>query len=508
MMDERLKKYEPFFGKWKVSRELGRGAFGQVYEIYWEDDLGSRSRSALKVIHIPTDEALRIQMEEQPSVEAVRNYFLKQVEKIKDEIRILQRCKGHSNIVSYEDHMIKESSDGIGWDILIRMELLYPLNPYFARKEATQYDIIRMWLDISNALIYCEEQNIIHRDIKPANILLSSGGRYKLSDFGVARKSMQATDASTRVGTERYMAPEVFRNQKYDKRADYYSLGCVIYYFLNKKRHVFLPPYPQEVDAEDNERAERRRISGERIPGIKGVSKEINDILIKSMAYRPANRYKSARDLYKAIRNLLEKQGDELKQRYLNEDMSGSFSTLSLGSTKGGEKNYRASLAAVLAGVFLTAGIGGIIFGVVSKRNQKLTLVMDSKVNDQGVLQAQGTELCLRGRSRTDSRLVLHVNMREETILSDGSWEYRLPLDALEDQADNKIYISYEDGSETSESLEFYADLSGGAPQPQTEPAPEEETQPEPTGAQAAEPTPTPAPTPTPEPTATPTPEP
>ncbi|MDO5346851.1 MAG: serine/threonine-protein kinase [Lachnospiraceae bacterium] len=364
MVDDRFRKYEPFFGKWKISKELGKGSFGRVFEIYWDDGLGGHTASALKMIHIPSDEALRIQMEEQPSMEAVRNYFLKQVERIKEEIRILQKCKGHSNIVSYEDHMIVENigSNGIGWDILIRMELLYPLNPYLSRPQATQYDVVQMWRDIANALIYCEEQNIIHRDIKPANIMISTGGRYKLTDFGVARKSVQAPEASTRVGTERYMAPEVFKNEKYDKRADYYSLGCVIYYFLNKKRHVFLPPYPQEVDADDNEKAERKRIGGEKIPKIKGVSKEVNAVLLKSMAYRPANRYKSARELYWAIQHILETQGNELRQRYLNEEEAPPANHP--GGTASGSK---LAVPIAAASVLLVAGICGIIYGVYSK---------------------------------------------------------------------------------------------------------------------------------------------
>ncbi len=319
MSDDRFKQYEPFFGKWKIGRLLGKGSFGKVYEIYCEDEFGNVSKSALKVMHIPSDAALAIQKEEQPDMEAVRNFFLGQVERIKGEIRILQRCKGQRNIVNYEEHLIQENTgeNEIGWDILIRMELLYPLGPYLTRKEASQLDIVHMWRDVASALIYCDGQNIIHRDIKPANILLGAEGQYKLTDFGVAIKNASRDEASTRVGTEKYMAPEVFRNQTYDKRADFYSLGCVIYYFLNRRRHVFMPPYPRQITAADNERAEHCRINGEEIPPIPWVSAEVNRILRKCMAYRPENRYQNAMELYKDLQHLLAVQGQDLRNRPL-----------------------------------------------------------------------------------------------------------------------------------------------------------------------------------------------
>ncbi|MCD8012093.1 MAG: protein kinase [Lachnospiraceae bacterium] len=331
MAEDGFRKYEPFFGKWKAGKELGKGAFGHVYEIYREDDTGERMVSALKVMHIPKEDALRTQMEIQPDTRAARAYFSAQIERMQEEIRILKKCRGHSNIVSYEEHMIVEESGAhaVGWDILIRMERLYPVTPRtFAQINATQYDVLRMWRDIANALIFCEDQNIIHRDIKPANILLSETGSYKLTDFGVARELMeQDQEASTRVGTEPYMAPEVYdkRNQKYDKRADLYSLGRVIYYYLNQNRHAFLPPYPQEITAENAERAELMRLGGEKIPRIEGVSKEINDLLLKSLAFRPANRPKSARELYRAIEKLLKEQGGELKRKPLRSQSAAGF---------------------------------------------------------------------------------------------------------------------------------------------------------------------------------------
>ena len=472
MIDSRCKRYEPFFGKWKIDKELGKGAFGQVYRIYWEDGLGGYTTSALKFIHIPSEEALVNQKEIQPNMEAVRNYFLKQVERIKEEILILQKCKGQSNIVSYEDHLIVETAgeEEIGWDILIRMELLYPMNPYFSRKEATQYDVIKMWSDIANALIYCEDQNIIHRDIKPANILISESGSFKLSDFGVARKNLQgAAEASTRVGTQKYMAPEVDRNLKYDKRADYYSLGCVVYYFLNKRRLPFYPPYPKEVDADDALMAEERRVKGDKIPALRDASKEVNRVLLKSLEYKPENRYKSARELYDAIQKLMKTQDEDLRQHYLNSEMFQAATAQTtkivndksvLGPRKNGSKSM--IIPIVIAGIFLTGGIGGIIYDVSQKNVGKQLAVADQAKNQgENISKKSMTEKNFRG-GEISGQLVAETPTPEPAVTP--------------------------------------------TPKPTATPTPEPTATPTPEP--TATPTPEPTATPTPEPTATPTPEP
>ena len=510
MIDSRCKRYEPFFGKWKIDKELGKGAFGQVYRIYWEDDLGGRTTSALKFIHIPSEEALANQKEIQPNMEAVRNYFLKQVERIKDEILILQKCKGQSNIVSYEDHLIVETAgeDEIGWDILIRMELLYPLNSHFSRKEATQYDVVRMWLDITNALIYCEDQNIIHRDIKPANILISESGSYKLSDFGVARKNMQgAAEASTRVGTQKYMAPEVDRNLKYDKRADYYSLGCVIYFFLNKRRLPFYPPYPQEVDADDALMAEERRVKGDKIPALKDASKEVNRVLLKSLEYKPDNRYRSARELYDAVQKLLRTQEGDLKKRYLNSEMPmgavvQTTRIVDERSAYGKKKKSSKSLMVpvVIAGLFLIGGIGGIIYGVSMKNSRSQSAITGTTMDPGGNL-SNGSG---NGTSSGDGSVMAPTPTEEP--------EEKQPISGhglyVQEKQENNGTEPAADGTDSPEQEPIAVPEPTDTPIP----VPTDTPIPEPTATSTPEPTATPTPeptaTPTPEPTATPTPEP
>src|SRR5699024_9266757 len=128
------------------------------------------------------------------------------------------------NIVSCEDFKVVPHEDGIGGDIFLRMELLTPLRQILREKTLSEEEIIKLGKDISRALILCERENITHRDIKPANIMVSRFGDYKLGDFGVSKVMDHATYA-TAMGTPEYQAPEVVHMEKYDHRADIYSLG-------------------------------------------------------------------------------------------------------------------------------------------------------------------------------------------------------------------------------------------------------------------------------------------
>lgn len=182
------KKYEPFWGKWYLSKELGRGAYGSVYEAETRDF--GNMKSALKIVSIPSSpaevdsyRAEHIGADEK----SVSSYFYGIVEDFLKEISIMSQLKGKSNIVSIEDYEVKEHTDSIGWDIFIRMEILSSLGNYFSNRPITEKDVVKIGIDICRALEECEKKNIIHRDIKQSNIFVSDSGDYKLGDFGVAR---------------------------------------------------------------------------------------------------------------------------------------------------------------------------------------------------------------------------------------------------------------------------------------------------------------------------------
>ena len=222
---------------WQIIEELGKGQFGHVYKIKKTDDhTGREFFSALKVITIPkSDDEVQYYLDDGYDLDSITNLYANQVNRIVDEFSLLYRFKGTANIVSYEDHRVLHSEDSLSWQIMIRMELLTPMTKYLAAHPMSESDVIRCGIDICRALELCQTENIIHRDIKPQNIFVNDFGSFKLGDFGIAR-SMDHTTHATLAGTMTYLAPEVFRREKYNSSVDMYSLGLVMYWLLNERR--------------------------------------------------------------------------------------------------------------------------------------------------------------------------------------------------------------------------------------------------------------------------------
>ena len=140
----------------------------------------------------------------------------------------MAKLKGHPNVVYCDDIKYIQHDDGFGWDIFIRMELLTPIMQCLDKID-NEESAIDLGIAISNALAACANHNIIHRDIKPQNIFMSSDGTFKLGDFGIA-KTVEHVSSGTKIGTMRYIAPEVYHGKPYGAAADQYSLGIVLYW--------------------------------------------------------------------------------------------------------------------------------------------------------------------------------------------------------------------------------------------------------------------------------------
>ena len=129
-----IKQYEPLWGAWQVESLIGEGSFGKVYKVR-RDEFGKTYHSAVKIITIPQNEADIRQIRGEGMDEAsVRSYFHAFVADIIQEIDLMSEFRGNSNIVSFEDHKVIEKPGSIGWDILIRMELLTSLTDHVTDK--------------------------------------------------------------------------------------------------------------------------------------------------------------------------------------------------------------------------------------------------------------------------------------------------------------------------------------------------------------------------------------
>lgn len=293
---------------WRTVRILGKGSFATVYEIVRTDALGEEEHAALKVISIPTTATeIAAQRDDGMDDVSITAYYQSQVQEITREFKLMAQMKGHSNIVSYEDHGVQRHQKDPGWDILIRMELLASLPDYyranFEANEIREDVVIRLGIDICKALELCEKYKVIHRDIKPQNIFISRNGDFKLGDFGIARVAEKTTKA-TKAGTYGYMAPEVYCAQPYNASVDIYSLGLVMHWMLNKRRGPFLPLPPDVPTAEQNTAALQARMSGRPIPAPFYGSLALHNIILKACAFSPADRYHSPKEMRQALETL------------------------------------------------------------------------------------------------------------------------------------------------------------------------------------------------------------
>jgi len=148
---------------------------------------------------------------------------------------------------------------------------------------------------ILDGLAAIHDRGIVHRDVKPSNVFVT-GDTVKLGDFGLARGPQDATLTASGhvVGTTPFMAPEVFRGETVDHRADLYAVGITLYQMLAGKLpfvgptaeigalHVYSPPPPLEAARPD-------------------VPPWLVAIVARALAKSPLERYSSARELRAAL---------------------------------------------------------------------------------------------------------------------------------------------------------------------------------------------------------------
>lgn len=277
---------------WNIESCVGTGSYGKVYKAVRYD---TGAVSAIKVIRIPDKpEIIDTIIREYGSNEAAKEYCKSVAMGFVDEIKLLEKLKGHPNICGIEDYAIFVNDDGISWSVIIRMELLNPFKP--KDFNATEENITKLARDILSALQACDKEQIIHRDVKPGNILVSNYGSYKLCDFGIAKNMENAqNNMSINKGTPYYIAPEVTSSNNYSSSVDVYSLGIMLYQLANNNLRPF---ETKENVYNDNNNALNIRLSGRvPIPRPSGVSERLGDIILKACAFRVEDRYSSADEM-------------------------------------------------------------------------------------------------------------------------------------------------------------------------------------------------------------------
>jgi sugar lactone lactonase YvrE len=173
---------------------------------------------------------------------------------------------------------------------------------------------IRLLRPVGSALAAAHRHGLVHRDVKPANVLIAPSyddddeDHIYLTDFGIARRSdgKSLTGTGKFVGTIDYMAPERIEGKKGDASCDTYSLGCMLFEALTGHVPFNRPTDISKMFAHVNDPVPSARAE------VDGVPELLDEIITKSMAKRPEDRFGSAGEMTAALgRALLELETGE-----------------------------------------------------------------------------------------------------------------------------------------------------------------------------------------------------
>jgi hypothetical protein len=211
-------------GRYTITGELGRGAMGVVYRAV---DPALERQVAVKVIAARAGAAAL-------SMEELEARFLR-------EARVAARIN-HPGVVTVHDSGRERDS------LYLVMELIdgESLGQRLARRAfPSPGEAFEIVAQVGDALAAAHSLGVVHRDVKPGNIMLTQGGRVKVTDFGVAKAIGERTDLTrtgTVVGSPAYMSPEQVRGEELDGRSDLFSLGVVLYELLLRRK-----PFPADT---------------------------------------------------------------------------------------------------------------------------------------------------------------------------------------------------------------------------------------------------------------------
>ena len=255
-------------GRYRIERELGEGGMGVVYLA--RDEQVPGETLAVKVLKESFD----------PEARAL----------LREEVRKTRKLS-HPNIVDV--HSVNVD----GTRLYVLMEYLEgkSLNALLDEEFGRGMSFSHAWPiieDAAAALSYAHDHNVIHSDLKPANIFLTTSGKTKLLDFGIARVSrgpLLRKRSGPLVLTPAYASCEMLKGEEADRRDDIYSFACVIYEMLCGER-----PFGELTALE-------ARQAGARVPVLQRLSRGQNAALGRALAFERGARTASVEKLVEGL---------------------------------------------------------------------------------------------------------------------------------------------------------------------------------------------------------------
>ena len=304
--------FDPVFGSWYTQSQLGSGTDGKAFTIVREDETGKKQRAVLKTIRVGDyrnekksfntlgDQPAKPSKEERLHQKIIRN--------ITENIDIIRQADGGKHFVKYEEWERRQTSDGKGTLILIRLEEMRSLADLLSQFSLTRDETLRLGISVCRSLIRCRDFGYIYPNLKPENILFDRKGVCKLGDFGSFSCLEPAKSSVAYKRTQYYAAPEYITTGKINCTADTYSLGLVLYTLINRGRLPFMEPYPQELTIGSFDRSKENRIAGVAFPQPALPDDDLCRIIGKACAYRPEDRYLSPKQMLQDLESALAHQ--------------------------------------------------------------------------------------------------------------------------------------------------------------------------------------------------------
>ena len=294
-----------------------------------------------------------------------------------------------------------------------------PLNAWVRTHDIGANGVVRLFLQVAEAVAHAHACGVVHRDLKPANVLVTGAGQPKVLDVGVAGLSDSdgdgdaATAASMRsvtgdlVGTVPYMAPEQFQGARMaDVRSDLYALGVMLYEALSGRM-------PYAVDRRNV--VEAAAIVRDEVPTSLGridrsLSGDVETVVAKLLEKEPGRRYQSARELADDLQRILDGQPT------LARPVSGGERMVRFA------RRYRTLLATVAAAFVTLAALlawTAHLWRVAEQRGDTLARTLEERSRDDYRRAMGFAEASLRAGNVADARATL-----ESTEPARRGWEW------------------------------------------------------------------------------------